>query len=84
MKTLHPYQVQATTFLINRDRALLLADMGAGKTTIALHAVQPLLELKVCFRVWVFAPALVADRVEAGGRSMADAPHGPAGDRQPD
>ena len=36
---LRPYQQEAVTFLYERDRALILAPVGAGKTAITLSAM---------------------------------------------
>lgn len=41
--TLRPYQNEAVTFLYERDRAMILAPVGAGKTAITLTAM---LEMK--------------------------------------
>ena len=43
MLTLRPYQNDAVTFLYERDRAMILAPVGAGKTAITLTAM---LEMK--------------------------------------
>ena len=43
MLTLRPYQNEAVTFLYERDRAMILAPVGAGKTAITLTAM---LEMK--------------------------------------
>lgn len=44
MLGLRPYQNQAVDFLFERDRALVLASVGAGKTCIALTAMEALLD----------------------------------------
>ena len=40
MLKLRPYQEQAVDFLYGHDRAMALAPVGAGKTAIALTAMQ--------------------------------------------
>ena len=40
---LREYQEQAVDFLYERNRAMILAPMGAGKTAIALSAMKELL-----------------------------------------
>ena len=40
---LRPYQNQAATFLYERDRAMILAPVGAGKTAITLTAMEEML-----------------------------------------
>lgn len=42
MLQLRDYQVQAVEFLLSRDRAMVLAQVGAGKTAIALEAMRQL------------------------------------------
>ena len=37
---LRPYQDEAADFLYERDRAMILAPVGAGKTAITLTAMQ--------------------------------------------
>jgi hypothetical protein len=43
MLSLRPYQNDAVTFLYERDRAMILAPVGAGKTAIALTAMAELM-----------------------------------------
>jgi len=59
--TLRPYQTDAVNFLRGRDRAMVLAKVGAGKTLIALSAMQArpdvgrwlvLAPKRVCEEVW--------------------------------
>jgi len=40
---LRPYQQEAATFLYERDRAMILAPVGAGKTAITLTAMDEML-----------------------------------------
>ena len=40
---LRPYQEDAADFLFERDRAMVLAPMGAGKTAITLTAMEDML-----------------------------------------
>ena len=40
MLTLRPYQSDAAVFLVQHDRAMVLAPVGAGKTAITLTAMQ--------------------------------------------
>lgn len=61
---LRAYQEQAVDFLFERDRAMILAPVGAGKTCIALTAMQEMMRgghakrwlvvapKKVCVEVW--------------------------------
>lgn len=57
----HEYQRQATQFLLDHKRAALFLDMGLGKTSITLTAVQELLfERFEVARVLVIAPLRVA------------------------
>ena len=63
--TLRPYQEEAVDFLYERDRAMVLAPVGAGKTAITLTAIRKLmttLDANV-FGVLVVAPLRVATHV---------------------
>ena len=40
---LRPYQETAADFLFERDRAMILAPVGAGKTAITLTAMQDMI-----------------------------------------
>jgi SNF2 family DNA or RNA helicase len=61
--TLRPYQEQAVTFIYERDRSLVLAPVGAGKTAITLAAMQELLRDGVVTRWLVVAPKRVCTDV---------------------
>jgi len=60
---LRPYQEEAITFLYERNKAMLLASMGAGKTAIMLHTMQELLQEGVVERFLVLAPLRVCNEV---------------------
>jgi SNF2 family DNA or RNA helicase len=60
---LRPYQEQAVTFIYERDRSLVLAPVGAGKTAITLAAMQELLRDGVVTRWLVVAPKRVCTDV---------------------
>ena len=62
---LRPYQEQAADFLYERDRAMILAPVGAGKTAITLSALRPLLQHGHAHRALVLAPLRVAQHVWA-------------------
>jgi SNF2 family DNA or RNA helicase len=56
---LRPYQDEAADFLYERDRAMILAPVGAGKTAITLTAMQDMLGNGVAKRFLVLAPKRV-------------------------
>jgi SNF2 family DNA or RNA helicase len=60
---LRPYQDQAADFLYERDRAMILAPVGAGKTAITLTAIQAMLKDGHAKRFLVLAPKRVAASV---------------------
>ena len=60
---LRPYQNEAATFLYERDRAMVLAPVGAGKTAVALTALQDLITREGIGRALVVAPLRVAVHV---------------------
>jgi len=60
---LRPYQDLAADFLYARDRALILAPVGAGKTTITLTAMRDLIRDGHAKRFLVLAPKRVATSV---------------------
>jgi SNF2 family DNA or RNA helicase len=60
---LRPYQDEAADFLYERDRAMILAPVGAGKTAITLTAMQDLLANGVVKRFLVLAPKRVCTDV---------------------
>jgi len=57
---LRPYQEDAADFLYERDRAMVLAPVGAGKTAITLTAIRDLIADGVIKRALVIAPLRVA------------------------
>ena len=57
---LRPYQEQAADFLFERDRAMILAPVGAGKTAITLTTMQAMLKDGHAKRFLVLAPKRVA------------------------
>jgi hypothetical protein len=63
MLSLRPYQSSAATFLYERDRAMVLAPVGAGKTAITLIALSEMIEDGYCRRALVLAPLRVASSV---------------------
>ena len=60
---LRPYQELAADFLYERDRAMILAPVGAGKTCITLTAMRDMLAAGVVQRFLVIAPKRVAESV---------------------
>ena len=60
---LRPYQDEAAEFLYERDRAMILAPVGAGKTAITLTAMQDMLAAGVAKRFLVLAPKRVCTDV---------------------
>jgi len=63
MLSLRPYQNDAATFLFERDRAMVLAPVGAGKTAITLTALREMVSQGYCQRALVLAPLRVATSV---------------------
>ena len=63
MKTLHADQREAIKFLYERDHALLFADIGTGKTVIALTVMQLWRKNGFARRAIVFAPSRVCNDV---------------------
>ena len=57
---LRPYQDLAADFLYGRDRAMILAPVGAGKTALTLTAIRDMLAAGVAKRFLVLAPKRVA------------------------
>jgi SNF2 family DNA or RNA helicase len=60
---LRPYQDTAADFLYERDRAMILAPVGAGKTAITLTAMAAVLKDGHAKRFLVLAPKRVATSV---------------------
>jgi SNF2 family DNA or RNA helicase len=60
---LRPYQDEAADFLYERDRALVLAPVGAGKTAITLTAMQAMIRDGHARRWLVLAPKRVCTDV---------------------
>ena len=60
---LRPYQEQAADFLYERDRAMVLAPVGAGKTAITLTAIDGMLYELHARRFLVLAPKRVCTDV---------------------
>ena len=60
---LRPYQHDAADFLFSRDRAMILAPVGAGKTAITLTAMTEMLSHGHCDRWLVLAPKRVCTDV---------------------
>jgi len=63
MNSLRPYQDEAADFLYERNRAMILAPVGAGKTAITLTAMQDMLANGVVKRFLVLAPKRVCTDV---------------------
>ncbi len=63
MLSLRPYQNDAVTFLYERDRAMILAPVGAGKTAITLTAMREFMANDVVKRWLVVAPKRVCTDV---------------------
>jgi len=62
-KDLHAYQRRAVSFIKDRRRCGLFLDMGLGKTSSALTAVNDLLDEFSVHRVLIVAPLRVANSV---------------------
>lgn len=62
-EALAPDQLDAIDFINQRSDTLLCADVGCGKTVIAMTAADKALEEQVATRVLVLAPLMVADDV---------------------
>jgi len=60
---LRPYQETAADFLFARDRAMVLAPVGAGKTAITLTAMGDMIRLGHARRFLVLAPKRVCEHV---------------------
>ena len=60
---LREYQEQAADFIYERDRSLILAPVGAGKTLITLTAMRDLLRDGIVTRFLVLAPKRVVKDV---------------------
>ena len=61
--SLRPYQIEAADFLYERNRAMILAPVGAGKTAITLAAMQDMLANGEVTRFLVLAPKRVCTDV---------------------
>jgi superfamily II DNA or RNA helicase len=61
--TLRPYQNQAVDFIYERDRSMVLAPVGAGKTAITLTAMREFMVNGVVKRWLVVAPKRVCTDV---------------------
>jgi hypothetical protein len=61
---LHPYQVEAIRFLLQAPERQVVAIMGAGKTTIALHAIADLkASTALSGPTLVVAPLMISESV---------------------
>lgn len=60
---LRPYQDEAADFLYERDRAMILAPVGAGKTAITLTAMRSMIKDGYAKRFLVLAPKRVCTDV---------------------
>ena len=60
---LRPYQEEACDFLFDRDRAMILAPVGAGKTAITLTAIVAMIKDGHAKRFLVLAPKRVCTDV---------------------
>ena len=60
---LHDYQRRAIDFIVNTPRCALFAEMGLGKTAIALTAAKILLDDFAICRLLIIAPLRVANGV---------------------
>ena len=63
MLQLRPYQDEAADFLFERDRAMILAPVGAGKTAITLTAMADMIDQGFAGRWLVVAPKRVCTDV---------------------
>ena len=62
-KDLHGYQARAIDFIVNTPRCALFAEMGLGKTAIALTAAKAILDDFAVCRALIIAPLRVANGV---------------------
>jgi len=60
---LREYQELAADFIYSRDRSMILAPVGAGKTAITITAMREMLADKIVTRWLVIAPKRVAQHV---------------------
>lgn len=63
LNDLHPYQLEAVKFIKDKKRALLLLDLGLGKTVSTLTAVADLIDGFAVSKALVIAPLRVANSV---------------------
>ena len=63
MLKLREYQEKAVDFIYERDRAMVLASVGAGKTARALTAMSEMIESGIVERWLVLAPKRVCTDV---------------------
>ena len=63
MYSLRDYQETAADFIYSRDRSLILAPVGAGKTAITITAMRDMLDHGIVNRWLVLAPKRVAQHV---------------------
>jgi hypothetical protein len=63
MLALRPYQNEAADFIFERDRSLILAPVGSGKTALTLVAMEAFLQDNIVRRFLVLAPKRVATSV---------------------
>jgi SNF2 family DNA or RNA helicase len=60
---LHDYQEAAIDFMYGRDRGLILASMGAGKTAITLHWANEMIRDGHINKLLIVAPKRVCEKV---------------------
>lgn len=63
LKDLHPYQIKAVEFILNKKKCALYLDMGLGKTVITLTAILSLFDNKSISKVLVIGPLRVINNV---------------------
>lgn len=56
----HEYQQKAIGFLMDHPRALLVMEMGLGKTSVTLYAIRQLMDEFAITRTLIIAPKFVA------------------------
>ncbi len=63
LNDLHPYQIKAIEFILDKKKCALYLDMGLGKTVITLTAINKLLDEFSISKVLVIGPLRVINNV---------------------
>lgn len=62
-RQLHPYQLKAIDFILDKKKCALYLGMGLGKTIIALTAIVELLNKRIASKVLIIGPLRVVNNV---------------------